>query len=75
MHLVLSLAIIFAVFLFMALMIPVLMEDNPLLLLVAAVIPVSLLHWVVTLGPITLFLCLLIICLPFFIMERSNRSR
>jgi hypothetical protein len=75
MEIFISLTIILGVAFFMALMVPLLFEDKPLVLVVAAMIPVSLLHWAVSLGMVTIFFCLLIICLPFLIMERSNRSR
>jgi len=75
MEIFIGLAIILGVTVFMALMVPLLFEDQPVVLVVTAMIPVILLHWAVSLGAVTIFLCLLIICFPFFVMERSNRSR
>ena len=59
--------------LFMAILVPVMLEDSPLALLVTALVPVVVAYWVGSLGFVSLFICLLIVCLPFALYSPQKR--
>ena len=66
--------IIMSVGIFMATLVPVMLEDSPAMLLVAALAPVVVAYWVGTIGLVSLFICLLIVCLPFALYSpQKNR--
>jgi hypothetical protein len=59
--------------LFMAILVPVMLEDSPVALLVTALVPVVVAYWVGSLGFVSLFICLLIVCLPFALYSPQKR--
>jgi len=59
--------------LFMAILVPVMLEDSPVLLLVGALSPVAVGYHLGTIGLVTLLLCLLIVCLPFALYSPYKR--
>tara|TARA_B100001778_G_scaffold192697_1_gene158843 strand:- start:163 stop:384 length:222 start_codon:yes stop_codon:yes gene_type:complete len=68
---------VFTIFLslgvFMAVLVPVMLEDSPVALLVTALVPVVVAYWVGSLGFVSLFICLLIVCLPFALYSPQKR--
>tara|TARA_R100000742_G_C4271640_1_gene90621 strand:+ start:316 stop:537 length:222 start_codon:yes stop_codon:yes gene_type:complete len=58
---------------FMAILVPVMLEDSPVALLVTALVPVLVAYWVGSLGFVSLFICLLIVCLPFALYSPQKR--
>ncbi len=65
--------IIMSVGIFMAILVPVMLEDSPAMLLVAALAPVGVAYWVGSIGLVSLFICLLIVCLPFALYSPQKR--
>jgi hypothetical protein len=65
--------IIISVGIFMAILVPVVLEDSPAMLLVAALAPVVVAYWVGSIGLVSLFICLLIVCLPFALYSPQKR--
>jgi len=66
-------AIILSLGLFMAILVPVMLEDSPMLLLAGALSPVAVGYHLGTIGLTTLFICLLIVCLPFALYSPQKR--
>ena len=68
---------VFTIFLslgvFMAVLVPVMLEDSPVALLVTALVPVVVAYSVGLLGFVSLFICLLIVCLPFALYSPQKR--
>ena len=58
---------------FMAILVPVMLDDSPVALLVTALVPVVVAYWVGSLGFVSLFICLLIVCLPFALYSPQKR--
>ncbi len=57
----------------MAILVPVMLEDSPLALLVTALSPVVVAYWVGSLGFVSLFICLLVVCLPFVLYSPQKK--
>jgi len=49
------------------------LEDSPVALLVAALAPVVVAYWVGSIGLVSLFICLLIVCLPFALYNPQKK--
>ncbi len=65
--------IIISVGIFMAILVPIVLEDSPVALLVAALAPVVVAYWVGSIGLVSLFICLLIVCLPFALYNPQKK--
>ena len=65
--------IIISVGIFMAILVPIVLEDSPVALLVAALAPVVVAYWVGSIGFVSLFICLLIVCLPFALYNPQKK--
>ena len=59
--------------LFMAILVPVMLEDSPVLLLAGALSPVAVAYHLGTIGLVSLFICLLIVCLPFALYNPQKK--
>jgi hypothetical protein len=65
--------IIMSIGIFMAILAPVMLEDSPVALLVVALAPVVAAYWVGTIGLVSLFICLFIVCLPFALYSPQKK--